>query len=184
MNINLALVEQELPPGATSALRERVVDLRSLAAQTLEQIHELALNLRPALLDELGLVPALRWYLAQCASQLHLQAELEVLNGEERLAAEVETVLFRAVQEALTNVARHAQTNRVRVRLARRKSRVVLTIEDDGRGFEVEEVMGRATAAHGMGLVGMRERVASLGGRFDLQSRPGQGTRLSIEIPV
>jgi signal transduction histidine kinase len=87
------------------------------------------------------------------------------------------------VQEALTNVARHAQAARVRLRLERKKSKVSVSIEDDGRGFDVQEVADREISERGVGLLGIRERVTSLGGRFSIRSRPGQGTRLSIEMP-
>jgi two-component system sensor histidine kinase UhpB len=103
---------------------------------------------------------------------------------EERLTAEMETVLYRVVQEALTNVARHAQANRVHIHLERKEFKVHAFIEDDGQGFDVQEVAGREALERGAGLLGIRERVASQGGRFSLWSRPGQGTRLTIEIPI
>jgi len=184
MSINLAQIERELPSALAPTIRERVEETRSLADQVLEQIRELALDLRPAMLDDLGLVPTLRWYVNRCAKRLAIEVKFEAIHFEERLPAEVETALYRVVQEALTNVARHAQARRVRVRLECQESAVTALIEDDGRGFSVQEIAERGDLGRGVGLLGIRERVASLGGSFAVHSRPGQGTRLTIEIPL
>jgi PAS domain S-box-containing protein len=184
MSINLAAIEKELSPERSPTISERLAETSSLADRTLEQVRELSLDLRPSMLDDLGLVPTLRWYVNRYAKRLDIEVEFEVMGLEERLSAEMETVLYRAVQEALTNVARHAQASRVRIQLERKESTVAAFIEDNGQGFDREEVAGREASARGVGLLGMRERVASLGGRLHIQSRPGQGTRLSLEIPV
>jgi signal transduction histidine kinase len=184
MSINLAAIEKELPPELPPTIRERLAETSSLADQTLEQIRELALDLRPSMLDDLGLVPTLRWYVNRYAKRSDIEVELEAIDLEERLAAEVETVLYRVVQEALTNVARHAQANRVRIRLERKEAKFRAFIEDDGQGFDVKEVASRASPERGAGLLGIRERVALLSGRFNIQSRPGRGTRLTLEIPI
>jgi signal transduction histidine kinase len=183
MSINLVVLEKELPSELAPMTRERLAETSSLAERTLEQIRELALDLRPAMLDDLGLVPTVRWYVNRYAKRLNIAVEFEAIDLEERLTAEVETVLYRVVQEGLTNVVRHAQANRVRIRLKREESTVTAFIEDDGRGFDVEEVADHAALERGAGLLGMRERVALLGGSLRIHSRPGQGTRLSIEIP-
>ena len=96
----------------------------------------------------------------------------------------MEITLYRVVQEALTNIARHAQARHVYVRLERRESVVTALIEDDGQGFDLKAMTEEEDLTHTMGLLGMRERVASLKGRFDIRSRPGQGTRLEVEVPV
>jgi two-component system sensor histidine kinase UhpB len=136
------------------------------------------------MLDDLGLVSAARWYVTQFARRLNIEAKFEEIGLEERLDGELETVLYRVVQEALTNVARHAQASEVRLRLERDGSRVVAVVTDDGQGFDTQHLSGSDATAHGVGLLGIRERVALLGGRFDIQSHPGQGTRLCIEIPL
>jgi two-component system sensor histidine kinase UhpB len=155
-----------------------------LTDQTLEQIRELSLNLRPPMLDDLGLVPTLRWYVKQYAKRLNINTKFETQGLDERLAPELETTLFRVVQEALTNVARHAQASLVRLRLQHQESTVLAFIEDDGQGFDVVKVVNGKAEINGTGLLGMRERVTLLGGRFNIQSRPGHGTQLFIEIPV
>ncbi len=184
MSINLAAIEKELPSELAPAIRERLAEATSLVNQTLEQIRELSLDLRPSTLDELGLVPTLRWYVNRYARRLNIEVELEAIDFEERLTPEMETALYRVVQEALTNVARHAQASRVHVRLERKESAVVALINDNGKGFAAEKIMGSEAPEHGAGLLGIRERVASLGGSFSIQSGPGRGTRLTIEIPL
>jgi signal transduction histidine kinase len=184
MSINLAAIEKELPSELAPTTRERLAETSALADQTLEQVRELSLDLRPSMLDDLGLVPTLRWYVNRYAQRLKLEVEFEAVDLEERLTAEMETVLYRVVQEALTNVARHAQANRVHIHLEHKEFKVHAFVEDDGQGFDLQEVAGREALERGAGLLGIRERVASLGGRFSLWSRPGQGTRLTIEIPI
>jgi PAS domain S-box-containing protein len=184
LNINLTKIEEELPPEIAATIRERLAETSSLADQLLEKARELSLDLRPRMLDDLGVVSALRWYLNKYTRSLDIEVEMEAIDFEERLSAEMETALYRVVQEALTNVARHAQANRVCVRLERKESTVRALIEDDGQGFDVEKITGRQASARGVGLLGVQERVTSLGGNFNVQSGPGEGTRLTIEIPV
>ena len=118
------------------------------------------------------------------AKRLNIEVKFEAIDLEERLPADMETIIYRVVQEALTNVARHAQANRVNLRLERKVHTVVAFIEDDGQGFDVEKLADREVPERGVGLLGIRERVSSLGGSFSIQSGPGQGTRLTIEIPL
>jgi len=184
IRINLVAIEKELSPEFASILKERLEETSSLVEQTLEQIRELSLNLRPSILDDLGLVPTLRWYANRYAKRLNIEVEFKAIDLEERLAAEIETFLYRAVQEALTNIAKHAQANRVCIRLERGASTVAAFIEDNGKGFDVQEVTGSEAPEHGTGLLGIRERIAFLGGSFSIQTRPGQGARLSMEIPL
>jgi len=188
IRINLSVIERELLADAAPLAKERVAEAMSLIDQTLVQTRDLALDLRPSLLDDLGLLPTLRWHVnryARLAMQLDMDVELEALGLEERLAPEMEIALYRIVQEALTNVARHAQATRVTIRLKGGAGGVVTAvIEDDGRGFDTEKIAARDPSGRGAGLLGMRERVASLGGSVCVQSSPGQGTRLFIEIPL
>ncbi len=183
IRINLAALEQLLPSETPPTVRQMLTELEELSQQALEQARELSLDLRPAILDDLGLVPALRWYLNRYASRLDAKIDLEVIDFDERPSAEVETVLYRVAQEALTNVARHAQASHVHIRLERKATTVTLLIEDDGQGFDTEEIMRYKGLPHGLGLLGIQERVTFLGGHVDIQSRPGRGTRLFIEIP-
>ena len=139
---------------------------------------ELSLAFRPTMLDELGLMPTLRWYVDRYARRLGIEVEFEASNLEDRLPPELETALYRVAQEAFTNIARHAQARRVRLHLVRRGAKVVVSIQDDGVGFDLEQDAPSARRS-GAGLVGMRERISLLGGAFSLRSAPGRGARLS-----
>lgn len=166
-------------------VRTHVRDLRDITAQTLEEVHSLALELRPRLLDDLGLLAALRHYLGEFRDRYRVPVDLQVLGlGSERLPLRVETALYRIAQEALTNVARHAQAHSVGVLLENRDSSVMLIVEDDGRGFDVPQVMGTHVHERNLGLHGMRERASLLSGTFTIESAPGTGTSVFVEIPL
>jgi two-component system, NarL family, sensor histidine kinase DevS len=153
--------------------------LRETARSTLENVGRMAFALRPSALDELGLVAALNDLIVRLEEQGGPKVELELdLRAGARLPTKVEIAIFRITQEALTNVVKHAEAKAVDVRLACRERSVVLTIEDDGAGFSQAQVRGG-----GVGLVGMRERVASVNGALDIESKRGVGTQLTIEIP-
>ncbi len=184
ISINLSAIEQALPPDYNPNISERLAEANLLTNQILERIQELSFNLRPTTLDDLGLVPTLHWYINLYAKRVNIETDFEVIDIEERLSPAIETALYRIVQEALTNVARHAEATKVRLLLRRREAVIVAYIEDDGQGFDVVNVLDREMPETGMGLVGMRERVILLGGKFNIQSAPQQGTQLSIEIPL
>jgi signal transduction histidine kinase len=154
--------------------------LRETARSTLENVGRMAFTLRPPALDEFGLVTALKDLIAGLEEQGGPKAELELdPPAGARLPTKVETAIFRITQEALTNVVKHAEAKTVDIHLAFRERSVVLTIEDDGAGFSQVQV-----SDGGLGLVGMRERVASVNGTLDIESKPGVGTRLTVEIPL
>jgi signal transduction histidine kinase len=184
VSLNLAEVLKGLPSEAIPRLGEKLVEARSLTDQALDLVRRMALDLRPGILDDLGLVAALRWHLNRWTKTSDVEADFHVVNADTRLDPEVETALYRIVQEAMTNVAKHAQATKVRVCLERKSSAIVASVEDNGRGFAAMEPSARETPEHGVGLLGMRERVALLGGEFNLRSRPGHGTQLSVVIPL
>ena len=139
MRINIASLESELLPTLPAASSEALVETGRMADQMLDHVHELALAFRPTMLDELGLIPTLRWYTDRYARRLGIEVELEATGLENRLPTQIETALYRVVQEAFTNIARHAQARRVRLHLMRRGAKVVVTIQDDGVGFDLEK---------------------------------------------
>jgi signal transduction histidine kinase len=160
--------------------RQASAALRETTRTTLENVGRLAFALRPSALDELGLVAALRALSGRLEEQRGPKVELEIdLPEGKRLPDKVETVLFRITQEALTNVVKHAESKTVHIAIARRERSVVLTIEDEGRGFSLTQARG-----DGLGLIGMRERVASVNGVLEIESKDGSGTRLAVEIPL
>ena len=154
-------------------------ELRELVVSTLQDVRRLALELRPKALDDFGLVSALERLIETFREQTGIQVDLEPRLGNERLPPDVETTLYRITQEALTNVVKHARAKRVSIVLTRRDGSVTAVIEDDGRGFGE-----RQTDEDGLGLLGMSERIALVDGRLNVESSPGSGTTLSIEVPV
>ena len=173
--LGLKSIEGEI---ATEEGRAALTALRDQVASTLQDVRRLALELRPAALDDFGLVPALERLAATVGEQTGVHVDLEARLDGERLPSEVETTVYRIVQEALTNVAKHADAARVSVVVRRDERGVVTLVEDDGKGFDTD----RASA--GLGLVGMRERVALVGGRITVEAVPGAGTTLVAEVPV
>jgi two-component system sensor histidine kinase UhpB len=163
-------------------LSEKVAELRRLTAGALEEVRRLALELRPSVLDDLGLVAALGWHIDEYNTHHRTKVELAMRGIDRRLPAELELALFRVTQEALTNVARHAEAKRARVDLTRDDGWVSLSVRDDGRGFDVAEALGRKK--RGLGIFGMQERVSLLGGEFLVSSAPGEATTVRVRIPL
>jgi signal transduction histidine kinase len=157
---------------------ESIRDLRELVVRTLQDVRRLAVELRPKALDDFGLVAALQRLAETFAEQTGVRVHVEAALGDARLAGETETALYRIVQEALTNVIKHAQAETVSVVLTRKGGRVVAVIEDDGRGFDPAD-----TSDARLGLLGMRERIALLDGQLSVESRPGEGTAIAAEVP-
>jgi two-component system, NarL family, sensor histidine kinase DevS len=159
--------------------RAAASELRQLVVSTLQDVRRLAVELRPAALDDFGLVPALERLRDTVAEHASIAVEVQSTLEDRRLPSEIETMLYRTVQEALTNVVKHAEASRVTVQLSQVDGTVVLTVHDDGKGFD-----SRSPRDGGLGLVGMRERTALLGGRFTVESSEGAGTMLKAEVPV
>jgi len=147
-------------------------------------VRNLALDLRPAMLDHLGLGAALRWYLDRQAQRAGFAAELVVEGLERRLPPEVEIACYRLVQEAVTNVARHARARRVRVELRQSKSELRVLIRDDGCGFDVRHTRAGGPAGEHLGLISMEERVSFLGGEFRIESSPNRGSEIRARLPL
>jgi PAS domain S-box-containing protein len=181
-----ALTAAKLNLQAAQRLEERSLITRKLddgiavLETLLQQTREISLDLRPALLDELGLVPALRWYLDQQAQRAELRAEFFADPALERVDASIETACFRVAQEALTNVVRHARAQTVSVELDRAPEVLHLVVRDDGIGFDVATTQQGAS----LGVLGMRERVTLLGGELDCKSAPGRGTEVHAFFPL
>jgi signal transduction histidine kinase len=157
---------------------ERVRAVRELVVSTLQGVRRLAVELRPAALDDFGLEPALQRLVDIHRQDADVTVDLAVRIGDERLPADVETTMYRIVQEALTNVTKHARAARISILVTRKENTAVVVVEDDGEGFD----SGGAT--DGLGLSGMRERVALVGGRLRVETGPAQGTTIAAEIPL
>ncbi|MDP3062023.1 MAG: GAF domain-containing sensor histidine kinase, partial [Chloroflexota bacterium] len=173
-----------LVPSTQAALSRELAHARGVAAQTLEEMRKLTQGLRSTVLDDLGLVAAIRSY-----SQTHLEEagvhvtfETDGVSG--RLPAAIETAVFRIVQEAINNIVRHAHAANVLIRLRSDNGRISVFVEDDGQGFDVAAPTDGKVGTEPLGLLHMRERATLLGGAFSLTSAVGQGTRILVEIPV
>lgn len=178
MLLSLSLLEQE----ATNpeAVISRAIELEALADDMLENLHRLAMNLRPAALDHLGLMAALEQYISSFERQHDITTQVETVGLQgERLPPDMETALYRIVQESLTNVARHAHATHVDVVTEKHDDRVMVIVEDDGIGFDPEAAMRSSR----LGLLGMRERAEMLGGSLTIESTPGTGTTVHVEMP-
>jgi signal transduction histidine kinase len=164
-------------------LQRRIARTRRLVGQSIGVVHRFARDLRPALLDDLGLIPALRSFIRDLTARKGLRIRFIAFAGIEALEATRRTALYRVAQEALTNVARHAHARNVTVRILKTRAGVRLEIHDNGKSFPTERML---SAKHGgrLGLLGMRERVEMVGGRFAIASAPGKGTTVTAEIPV
>jgi signal transduction histidine kinase len=161
------------------AARGRAEDLRRIAVSTLEEVRRLARGLRPSVLDDLGLAAALERYAADYAQSHGVEVKVEADPEGHRLPEEIETALYRIAQEALTNTAKHATAEHVRIVVERQPGGVRLLVVDDGRGFACPE----PDADGHLGLSGMRERAALLNGSVVVESDPGEGTRILVNIP-
>ncbi|KLU62521.1 signal transduction histidine-protein kinase/phosphatase DegS [Peptococcaceae bacterium CEB3] len=158
--------------------------LRNMAGQVVKELHNLVYDLRPTILDDLGLVPALRWYAETRLGAKGVKFELQVKGVNRRFPAEVETTLFRIGQEAISNVFKHAQARKVVLLLAFQGKSLIMRIQDDGRGFASQEI-GRTTDERvRLGLLGMRERAGLLGGTIDIDSRVGEGTVVAVKLEL
>jgi signal transduction histidine kinase len=196
-------LEREQSPAAAAA-RQQAERLGALAERTLTEVQALSRQLRPPLLDDLGLPAALRWLAEDAKERLHISVRVRTIvtpsaaddaivigdslpDEPSRLAGEIETALFRIAQECVTNAVRHGQAREVRVLLCYSPACVTLTVVDLGRGFDASVLDGEGkhdTPLRGMGIAGMRERARLIGGRLRLRSRPGHGCVVRITIPM
>ena len=168
---------------ATDAVRENAAALREIASTSLAEIRELVRETRPPALDDLGLAAALERQLADVAAATGIAASFSWPDGEGlRFKPEIETAVYRVVQEAVTNAVKHAGAGRIEVTLATTDDALTATVQDDGRGFDVRAALHPARQP--FGLLGMRERVAVFGGSVDVTSEPGRGTAVTARIPL
>jgi len=181
VKINLESVARQIP---APALQQRLTDSVRITSAALDQVRQLSLDLRPAQLDDLGLISALRAHLERQAALGQFAPHFRSLELRARLKPEIETACFRVTQEALTNVLRHARANNVWLDLSCEDSLLKLSVRDDGIGFEVQSGANGAVAGESLGLLSMEERVGLVGGQLHVHSAPGQGTTVRALIPL
>jgi signal transduction histidine kinase len=179
MNLQAALQSSK-----QGALTRRLEDSIEAVERVLEQVHDLSLNLRPSMLDDLGLEPALRWYANRQASAGGMQLRFRAEPLDQRLDPLIETECFRVAQEALTNVVRHSKARNVSVNLERVDGQLHLSVKDDGVGFDVVSHRGEAVRGASLGLLSMEERATLAGGGLKFQSTAGEGTEVRAWFPL
>jgi len=177
-------------PGEAS--RQRLLEAKDLTVRTLDELHRLIYDLRPSVLDDLGLLSAIRWYAERHLEPLGVTVHWEFSGQERRLQPEIETALFRVLQEAITNVAKYAHAESVLIQCVLKDDSIGIEIEDDGDGFDPATVPtpgrpsegGAGNGRRGLGLMGMHERVELLGGTIVIDAAPGKGVRIAVTVPL
>jgi PAS domain S-box-containing protein len=182
INVQLATLTREAE-GGPKGLQQKIARTQQMVEKSVEKVHQFARKLRPALLDDLGLIPALEAFMKSFTKQTGLRTNLTAFAAVERLDTSTRTVLFRVAQEALTNVARHAQASRVEVTIQKLQEGICMKIKDDGKSFQVDRVMHGKGGKH-LGLLGMRERLEMVSGSFEVESAPGTGTTITAKLPL
>ena len=179
--VGLKLLEARCPPES----QQSIADLKQLAATILAGVHNLSLDLRPSSIDDLGLIAALRQYTREYTTKFGIDTDFQAVGLEDkRLPPTTEIALYRIVQEALTNIVKHAAATKVIVLLKVRDTSIVVIIEDNGKGFDVKEKFTSGKSEHKLGLYGMKERASVLGGMLTIESTPGMGTTIFVEVPL
>ena len=181
--INLERIEKKIPHDNPDLFRQ-VTESHKVATLLLENLRKVIWDLRPSILDDLGLIPAIRWYAQTNLKESGVRVEVGDSNELMRLPPHLETLLFRILQEAVSNILRHANAGKVTINLRPEDGCVVLEVKDDGRGFDVKKTTGEAVTRKQLGLLGMQERVSLVNGTVKVESIPGEGTTLRVYIPL
>jgi signal transduction histidine kinase len=181
INIRLASLKTESTLN-TKGLQKKISSTQRLVEKSVDIVHRFARELRPTVLDDLGLIPALHSFMKSFNKRTGVRTSLTAFAAVERLDTAKRTVLFRVAQEALTNVARHAQAGRVEVSIEKLPDCICMKIKDDGKSFNLERTL-HANGGKRLGLLGMRERLEMVGGKFVVESSPGKGTTILAQIP-
>ncbi|MFQ6609041.1 MAG: PAS domain-containing protein [Fidelibacterota bacterium] len=182
ISLDLEIVRQQ-SPFPESETRKRITNCISLIHETMEDIHRFSHELHPAVLDKLGLLPAVRSHIRGFTDITGIEVEVNGVPEIEKVDNEIKTVLYRVIQEGLNNVAKHSQAQSVVVDIGRQRDAIYLSIEDNGRGFNLESLAKGRSGKIGIGLQGMKERVKLVGGDLNVESKPGKGTKLLANIP-
>jgi signal transduction histidine kinase len=182
INIRLATLKKEALL-STKGLDRNIARTQRLVEKSVDIVHQFARELRPAVLDDLGLIPALHSFVKLFSQRTRIHVHLKAFAGVEQLDSDQRTILYRVAQEALTNVSRHAQASRVEVDIQKQAGGVCMKISDNGKSFQVEKTLN-AKGRKRLGLLGMKERLDMVGGRFEIESVSGKGTTVTAQIPL
>ncbi|MBU4460457.1 MAG: sensor histidine kinase [Verrucomicrobia bacterium] len=181
INVRLSTLKLEAE-GDARGLGQKIARTQRLVEKSVDVVHRFARELRPAVLDDLGLIPALRSFMNRFMAETGIRTSLTAFSGVEALSSAKRTALYRVAQEALTNVARHSRAARVDVILQKLRNAIQLQVRDDGKSFDAERIL-HARKIGRMGLLGMRERIEMVGGTFTVESAPGKGTSIQARVP-
>ncbi len=184
MVLRTEIVERMLVKQDFNTVREEVIDLKQQVRFSLEEMRKVIFNLRPMALDDLGLIPTLRKYVHDFEEKSKIRATFETRGKEQRLSSAMEAAIFRLVQEALNNAAKHAYPTFVGVEITYQAQMIKIVVQDNGLGFKVEQLEQKTKEHSHFGLIGMRERVELLDGRMEIESAENQGTKIIIHIPT
>jgi len=181
-----AMIEASIAalPWGTEKVQDSLRETRLSLTNMLVDVRNIIYELRPTMLDDLGLVAAARWHAEDYLERGGIKAHFETTGRKRKLPAGVETAVFRIIQEATTNIIKHARAKNARIRLEFQKDSLILTIEDDGKGFNLKKRMAIQTKRRGMGLLNIKERVEILDGKFRIESQRGRGTQITISVPA
>ena len=182
INIDLSALNKEVP-SKMPPMRAKIARIQQMVEDSVKSLHRFARELRPAVLDDLGLIPALQAYGKRLAAQKKINVQMTAFAGIEALSGAKLLTLFRVAQESLTNVARHAHATKVSLRITKVSDAIQMEISDNGKSFDVGRVL-RARDPKRLGLVGMKERIEMVGGNLTISSASGKGTTVLVEIPV
>ncbi len=181
INIRLAILKTEATVGSKN-LAKSIEHTQKMVEKSVNIVHKFAYDLRPAVLDYLGLIPALHSFMKNFTKKTGIRVSLTAFTGVDKMDGAKRTVLYRVVQESLANAARHAQARKVEVNIRRLPNAVCMDISDNGKGFEPKRVLFAGKCKR-LGLLGIRERVEMVGGKFAVESAPGKGTTIHVQIP-
>ena len=181
VNVKLATLKKEATVNLAD-LKKKIASTQRLIEKSMNTVHRFARELRPPLLDDLGLIPALHAYMKAFTKRTSIPIHLKTFAAIEQLGSDKRTVLYRVAQEALVNIDKHAEASRVEASIERLRGIVRMEIRDDGKSFDVQRVL-HARRIRRLGLLGMRERVEMVGGKFAVESIPGKGTTVRAQIP-
>ena len=183
LSIMLERMQQQVPEQC-SDLKQPLAEAQTLAGETLHGLRNIFHGIRPTMLDDLGLVPAIRWYGRDCLEPKGIEFSINSPDPSEDISPQIKITLYRIVQEAINNIERHSNAKKVSIHLQQLDNCINLEIEDDGSGFDLLKVTDTAVAEKKLGLIGIRERAELIGGEAEISSLPGKGTKINVRVPV
>ncbi len=184
IHLDVSFLERNCPADVPAIIKDRLTEIGRITDSMIKQLRQMTLDLRPAMLDDLGLEPTLQWYMDMFRHRTNTNVILDIKGLEERLPADMEVSFYRIIQEALTNTAKYADASRVTITITKKHSYIKIMVTDNGKGFDYKAYSERKQKDHGAGLLGIRERINILNGRFAIETQLGKGTKLKIKIPL